>query len=522
MAQATGFEIETGLFPFISPNRSSIHRWLLIADLYAGSDLLATPERAYVYAYDPAGNCLSDSLALNGGSLTLTEYHYNAANQVSQKRIGGGSWTAFTYDDNGNLTADGVNDYSWDRANRLLEVDTGTPAELTAYAYDGVGNRISQAIGTSSPVVTQYLLDTQPGLAMVLRDSDGVNTNHYVHAPRGVHSRFDGSDWSYYTQDGLGSVRGVVDAVAAVTQAVNYTPIGVPDTAILGPAFTGEWRDESELQYHRARYMSPELGTFLSIDPFEGMASRPMSLNGYMYVEGDPVNMVDASGLIGELPSMWDKCSPALPVTSPRMFPSFQLIGQSNCIPTLANPFCISTGLEPGPDNQIGIITFPPELPDNLGEIIRGNIPDDTISLSPSIAERIQDLGQRCYNLDLEACGELSRLCDAGSQEACRQLSRAYRGDCSPWAYKPLREQQNKFCRPGASCTGRGTPENCARWLETINMIEGCITARRNINQTCYRGEDEEGHEQQIRNRQINLETCRRKYLAECANRLFV
>lgn len=100
----------------------------------------------------------------------------------------------------------------------------------------------------------------------------------------------------------------MVDAVAAVTQAVNYTPYGVPDTSIIGPAFTGEWRDESEVQYHRARYLSPNLGTFLSLDPFEGMASRPMSLNGYNWVEGQVVNGIDPSGKILESPATWNTC----------------------------------------------------------------------------------------------------------------------------------------------------------------------------------------------------------------------
>jgi RHS repeat-associated protein len=236
----------------------------------------------FTYGYDLAGNLTN----LDGTSRT-----YNAANQMTNDGT-----NSLTYDNNGNLTGDGVNSYTWDRTNRLLEVDTGAPAELTAYAYDGVGNRISQAIGTSSPVVTQYLLDTQPGLVKVLRESDGMNTHHYIHGLRGVHARYDGSAWNYYIQDALGSIRGIVDANNAVLSNINYSEYGVPDTTIVGPAFTGEWRDEIEIQYHRARYMSPGLGTWLSLDPFEGTAGRPMSLNGYSYVEGDVVNAVDPTG----------------------------------------------------------------------------------------------------------------------------------------------------------------------------------------------------------------------------------
>ncbi|MBL8120799.1 MAG: hypothetical protein JNJ78_24980, partial [Anaerolineae bacterium] len=39
--------------------------------------------------------------------------------------------------------------------------------------------------------------------------------------------------------------------------------------------------------YLRARYYSPALGVFPSRDPFEGVAERAMSLNGYSWVEGN-------------------------------------------------------------------------------------------------------------------------------------------------------------------------------------------------------------------------------------------
>ena len=44
------------------------------------------------------------------------------------------------------------------------------------------------------------------------------------------------------------------------------------------------------------RRYAPSLGIFPSLDPFEGIPGRPMSLNGYMYVEGDPVMDTDPSG----------------------------------------------------------------------------------------------------------------------------------------------------------------------------------------------------------------------------------
>lgn len=43
--------------------------------------------------------------------------------------------------------------------------------------------------------------------------------------------------------------------------------------------------------------MNPNLGTFLSLDPFEGLIQRPMSLNGYSWVEGNPISNTDATGM---------------------------------------------------------------------------------------------------------------------------------------------------------------------------------------------------------------------------------
>jgi RHS repeat-associated protein len=220
----------------------------------------------FTYGFDLAGNLTN----LNGTSRT-----YNVVNQMTYDGT-----NTLMYDANGNLTDDSVNAYSWDRANRLLSMGG------ISYAYNGDGNRIQQD-------ALKYILDLQPGLAQVIGDSDG---NRFVHSPRGIHAVNDGAAWTYPLTDALGSVRGYANENSAVLSNVNYTPIGVPDTNIAGPAFTGEWRSENETQYHRARHLSPSLGTWLSLDPFEGMTDRPMSLNGYAWVEGNVVNATDASG----------------------------------------------------------------------------------------------------------------------------------------------------------------------------------------------------------------------------------
>ncbi len=220
---------------------------------------------------------------MNGATRT-----YNAANQMTNDGI-----NTLTYDPNGNLTSDGTNTYTWDRANRML-----TAPNNTSYTYDGLGNRTQQ---TTNRVVTNYLLDLQPGLTKVLAATTGTNTDHYIHAPRGLHAmESHAGDWSYMAQDGLGSVRSLIDSTLGVDTTHSYDPYGnyigtAPTTAYFG--FTGEQTDANGQLYLRARYYDPSIGVFNSLDPFEGLVARPMSLNGYSWVEGNVPNMVDPSGL---------------------------------------------------------------------------------------------------------------------------------------------------------------------------------------------------------------------------------
>lgn len=114
-----------------------------------------------------------------------------------------------------------------------------------------------------------------------------------------IHAIDDGTDWNYYLQDGLGSVRAIVDDAAVVQSSMSYDPYGNPIGSYgTGFGFTGEQTDENDNIYLRARYYEPGMGTFSALDPFEGVHDRAMSLNGYSWVEGNPVMNVDPSGLV--------------------------------------------------------------------------------------------------------------------------------------------------------------------------------------------------------------------------------
>jgi uncharacterized protein RhaS with RHS repeats len=68
------------------------------------------------------------------------------------------------------------------------------------------------------------------------------------------------SAWTWTVQDGLGSVRSVVDGALAVDSIQSYSPYG--EALEPGPfgspfTFTGEQTDANGLVYLRARYYDP-------------------------------------------------------------------------------------------------------------------------------------------------------------------------------------------------------------------------------------------------------------------------
>jgi RHS repeat-associated protein len=65
--------------------------------------------------------------------------------------------------------------------------------------------------------------------------------------------------------------------------------------------YTAEYQGEYiKLIYLRSRFLSPETGRFQTKDSWQGNYNRPLSLNRWNYVEGNPINSIDPSGYITE------------------------------------------------------------------------------------------------------------------------------------------------------------------------------------------------------------------------------
>jgi RHS repeat-associated protein len=131
--------------------------------------------------------------------------------------------------------------------------------------------------------------------------SDGTNTYLYGNGRISQHT----TQTEYFLGDALGSVRQLADTAGAVTLTQSYAPYGETISSIGNGAtayqFTGEMRDSYiKLIYLRSRYYAPGTGRFLTKDSWQGDYNRPLSLNQWNYVEGNPVNFTDPSGHIPE------------------------------------------------------------------------------------------------------------------------------------------------------------------------------------------------------------------------------
>jgi RHS repeat-associated protein len=182
----------------------------------------------------------------------------------------------------GNLLDDGVRTYTYDHANRLVAVVSGTLT--TTFVYNGDGHRVAKAV---DGVTTTYVVAVL-GLSQVLAETTDGETIRYVFGHDLLAEESDGG-WAWHLGDGLGSVRQLADSSGRVTLVQGYAPFGEPlwseGSGSTGFGFTGEqWEAYAQLLFLRARYYEPWTGRFVSKDPWAGDYYRPPTLDPYAYV----------------------------------------------------------------------------------------------------------------------------------------------------------------------------------------------------------------------------------------------
>ncbi len=269
--------------------------------------LPAQTEEDILYTYDSVGNRIR-KLSYNPPGTPLpddTAYTYDRADRITA--VTGDESTGIQVDANGNTTTYGdslYTQYTYDQANRLLMEASSSYKNV----YDGDGNRtkvIKDPTKWYASTYDTFVYDVNRSLPVVLQDSSmkyvwGLNL---IYAQDVSGSATDG-DIRVYHYDGLGSMRSITDNDTPLRTSTyqDYDAFGVKgySNREIGEHFNfvGEHEDrETGFVYLRARFYNPVLGRFMSRDPFAGVGTNPQSLNRYSYVENNPVNAVDPSGL---------------------------------------------------------------------------------------------------------------------------------------------------------------------------------------------------------------------------------
>ena len=287
------------------------------------------PGEQVEYLYNsnlPADNCADPNQGLDtnvtlmavlptGGSLTKVASCYNTSDQLTgttTTNFGTGTTTTdstFTYDTQGNQTADGLNTTTWDSSGRVAKVKSASGTDT--YTFDALDRLIKKTVGTKSVYFAYCGLSANPCGTI---SSTKAAVSGYVPLLGGVVLTTVASSGSLDTwslPDAHGNFMMTTSPAGTPSNLATYTPYGAPtigstsalansgNTSSTLGAFgaAGKVTDTTPTDpvvLLGARLYNPAEGRFLSVDPIEGGCANP-----YVYVSGDPLNSNDLTGQAG-------------------------------------------------------------------------------------------------------------------------------------------------------------------------------------------------------------------------------
>ena len=244
-----------------------------------------------IFDYFPDGN--RKSLTDKDG---ITNYTYDDANRLLNE-VRGTTTTNYTWDNAGNMLTkadlSGTTTYEWNYDSRLIRSTVyGLPA--TTYGYDPSGIRVRLTEGTTTK---RFLYSNED----IIAEYGGASEMYYVHGPLVDEplAQLAGTTLSYMHRDGLGSVTAFSNAGGQLAGSNAYTSFGnVHETSGVSSryGYTSRELDDSGLMYYRSRYYQPEIGRFLNQDFYQGDQLEPPSLHRYTYTHNNPIMHVDPTG----------------------------------------------------------------------------------------------------------------------------------------------------------------------------------------------------------------------------------
>ncbi|MCH7231579.1 hypothetical protein L0U85_12065 [Glycomyces sp. L485] len=271
------------------------------------------------YAYDAAGNRVSDKLQLTGHSNEQRTFSYPAAGSARphapiEVTSQDGTRAVFGYDEAGNTTSrevgGDVQTFEWDAEGNNSVVNSGD--DQTRMVYDPDGERLIRDDGDS---VTLFLPDTEVVWDKV---ADTMDTSRYFqHAGHtvAVATGVARDLWRYTGVNPQGTATHSINAVSHSNVNVRYfDPFGMVRGERSGEWFgqqgwVGGVEDSTGLLELGARSYDALFGRFMSIDPVIDVADD-QQINGYAYANHNPTTFADPTGLF--LGGLVDKAKSAV------------------------------------------------------------------------------------------------------------------------------------------------------------------------------------------------------------------
>ena len=203
--------------------------------------------------------------------------------------------TGLTYDNAGNLTNDGSQTYAYDARGQQTNASLGNLQQ----GYDGDGLRVKRIENGT----TYYLRSTVLGGQVVAEIVNGGWYRGYVYLGGQLLAIQDGGVYWVHQEPTTKGQR-IIDINGSVTSTVEVDPFGGETARSNNSAFqtrkyTSYERDANGGDDAMMRRYGATQSRFAQPDPYDGSYnfSDPQSLNRYAYVQNDPVNFVDPSGL---------------------------------------------------------------------------------------------------------------------------------------------------------------------------------------------------------------------------------
>lgn len=275
------------------------------------TETVAGETRTETFSYDDDGQLTG----VDRDGSTVESYDYDADDNRTSRTVDGTTesatyaagdrltdqgGTSYSYDDDGYVTDRGGDSLTYSATGDLLEATVdGT---TVSYTYDGYGRRVARTEGGQT---TEYFYadPNNPTQVTATKDPSGTRT-HYLYDPFGRVYAFErGGDWHYVATDQVGTPRVVTAADGTVVRRIDRDAFGgvrsdsAPDFPLhLG--FAGGIPDSATgLVRFGQRDYDPTAGRWLGRDPLLLLGDQ---FNFYAYVDNDPVNGVDPTGMSWE------------------------------------------------------------------------------------------------------------------------------------------------------------------------------------------------------------------------------